>query len=109
MTRPDTPRQRASLARTRRPAGLAGLIVAEASELGSIGDEIGLLRLWIRETAQENPRHLALMTAMSRQIVAAVAMKYRLDPKRTDDLAAAVAAVLQQIGSQLGLPATPEV
>jgi hypothetical protein len=94
--------------RTDLPA-LSRRVLAEAADLDLIADDVGLLRLWARQSAIEHPTDYALASKLARDVIAAAATKYRLDPKRADDLAAAVAAVLDQIGRQIGLAETPEV
>src|SRR3990172_6777226 len=81
----------------------------EASPLPSEEPEFALLRLWLFETTAESTGDRPLMLKLSRQVVEAAAVKYRLSPKRTDDLATAVSAVLERLGEQLTAPQEREV
>jgi len=89
--------------------GLPARVITEASNLDSVEAEVALLRLWLFETTAESTGDRPLMLKLSRQVVEAAAVKYRLSPKRTDDLATAVSAVLERLGEQLTAPQEREV
>jgi|CXWL01.1.fsa_nt_gi hypothetical protein len=77
--------------------------VDEAAGVASVDTEVALLRVWLRDTSKEHKRDRDLMLKLFDRIIRAVAVKYRLSPKRTDDLAAAVAAVTKHLGDQMGM------
>lgn len=77
--------------------------VDEAGAIASVDTEVALLRTWLRDATQEHKRDRDLMLKLFDKIIRAVAVKYRLSPKRTDDLAAAIAAAADHFSAQMGV------
>lgn len=85
-------------------ASITAKVIDEAARLDSVDAEVALLRLWLAQSiAQDSPnsKDIAFMRALFSQIVRAVAVKYRLSPKRTDDFATAMRSILNGIGEQI--------
>jgi hypothetical protein len=75
--------------------------IEEAARLDSVDAEVALLRLWLAESIASEKRDKQLMKALFAQIIRAVNVKYRLSPKRTDDIAAAMRSILNDVGEQI--------
>jgi len=73
----------------------------EAARLDSVEVEVSLLRIWLRDTVEDETRDLDLMRRLLDQIVRAVAVKYRLGPKRASDLGAALTALMDHMAAQI--------
>lgn len=80
------------------------ILLEEALTVEGLDQEIGLLRLRLKEANDEHPEDLRLLTHGIQALVRAVAAQYRLSPKARRDLADNLSAVLNSLGDQL-LPA----
>lgn len=72
----------------------------EALDLQGLDQELALLRLKLRDHLDANPKDLALLLKSVESIVRAVSARYRMSPKRTDDLANAASAVVDALANQ---------
>ena len=75
----------------------------EAQELQGLDGEIALLRTRLLRLAQDQPEDTALLFRGLELLVKAVAAKYRLSSKSTEDLSTAIEEVLKSIGGAMGL------
>jgi len=89
--------------------GLPQQVVAAAGKLDTVDPEIAMLRTWLQQTVGDEKKDQALMLKLLRQIVEAAAVRYRLSPKRTQDLSSALVSVLEQMNEQIGPRAEDEV
>ncbi|MBI5288561.1 MAG: hypothetical protein HY873_06270 [Chloroflexi bacterium] len=89
--------------------GLAQQVVDAAGKLDSVDPEVTLLRVWLTQTVNDEKKDHALMLKLLGQIVEAVAVRYRLSPKRTKDLSSALVSVLEQMNEQMGARVEDEV
>lgn len=72
----------------------------------SVDDEIALLRLRLLRYMRDNPEDMAFVLRSVRMVVQTAAVRYRLSPKASDDLAQSIAEVVNRIGGALGIGAT---
>ena len=70
----------------------------EAARPENIGVEVALLRVWLHEALRERGADGEIALQLFDRIVKAVAVKYRLGPRRAEDLAASLAAVAETVG-----------
>ncbi len=111
LTRPARP------AETADPAGQSGGFyasaldaaeqynLAAAASVSGIDGEIAVLRLIIRRELQSNPDDAARLLKSVEALTRAVRIKYQLSEKRRENLADAMAAVLEELGAAAGLGA----
>jgi hypothetical protein len=94
--------------------------IEEAAQFDSVDSEITLMRLWLLETLEEMPRVAVgdggvtlehtqkLMMRMFTQIVRAVAVKYRLSPKKATELSTAMETMLRYVHEEVLAPVAEE-
>ncbi len=75
----------------------------EAQEMQGLDGEIALLRTRLLRLAENQPEDTALLFRGLELLVKAVAAKYRLSSKSTEDLSTAIEEVLKSIGGAMGL------
>lgn len=71
--------------------------MAEAAQFESVETEIALLRIWLKEVIEENPRDHEFISKGLSQIVRAVAVKFRLSPASADSFSAAMVGVMKHM------------
>lgn len=79
--------------------------LAAAASVSGIDGEIAVLRLVIRRELQANPEDGARLLRAVEALTRAVRVKYQLSEKRRENLAEAMAAVLEELGAAAGLDA----
>ncbi len=72
----------------------------DAAGVEGIDQEVALLRVKLRDQLKERPQDYALMLKGLELLVRAVSSRYRMSPKRTDDLAQHLAATVRSLGEQ---------
>ena len=79
--------------------------LAAAASVSGIDGEIAVLRLIIRRELQAHPDDAARLLKGLEALTRAVRVKYQLSEKRRENLAEAMAAVLEELGTAAGLGA----
>ena len=79
------------------------LRLPEALEIEGLDQEIALLRVRLNRLASEDPDNTALLFKGIELLTRAVAAKYRLSKKSTEDLSDAIEGVLKGVGGAMGL------
>ena len=79
--------------------------LAAAASVSGIDGEIAVLRLIIRRELQSSPDDAARLLKSVEALTRAVRIKYQLSEKRRENLADAMAAVLEELGAAAGLGA----
>jgi len=72
-----------------------------AMRVDGINEEIGVLRLRLKQITNEQPELVAEMLRAAELLVRAVAARYRMSPKSRDEFADAVTDVLTRLGQQV--------
>jgi len=72
-----------------------------AMSVEGIDEEIGVLRLRLKEITNESPELVAEMLRAAELLVRAVAARYRMSPKSRDEFADAVTDALTRLGQQI--------
>ena len=111
LTRPARPSETAAPAG--QPSGFyaSALDAAEqynlaaAASVSGIDGEITVLRLIIRRELQRSPDDAARLLKSVEALTRAIRIKYQLSEKRRENLAEAMAAVLEELGAAAGLGA----
>ena len=73
----------------------------EAAQVDGVDGEIAYLRTHILELSRKKPQAVAAIHRGLDLLVRAVAVRYRMSPANTDDLAAAVRTVARQLRAEL--------
>jgi hypothetical protein len=75
--------------------------LVQALEPEGVDEEIAVLRVKLRAHLHDHPEDFRLMLRSIELIARAVAARYRMTPVRKDDLAASLAAALNEVGKQI--------
>jgi hypothetical protein len=75
--------------------------LVEAMELEGVDAEIAFLRTRLEQYARDHPGDLSTLARSNDLIVRAVAARYRMSPKKTEDLAAAMEQALRAVGDAI--------
>ncbi len=75
--------------------------LAEAAQVEGVDDELAELRVRLRELIDERPVNYELMLKSVGMIVRAAGARYRMSAQSKEELASAMAAVIQGVGVQL--------
>ena len=74
----------------------------EALEIHGLDLEVAVLRIKLRNHIHEHPEDQALLLKSMESLVRAVSTRYRISEKRTNDLASALASVVDAVSGQFG-------
>ena len=77
--------------------------LAAAASVSGVDGEIALLRLVIRRAILDHPEDLARLVRAIETLTKTVRVKYQISEKRRENLAEAMAAVLEELGAAAGL------
>jgi len=72
-----------------------------ASKLEGVDDELAALRVTLRDIVKEQRENYELMLKCAALVVRAAGARYRMSAKSKDELASAMAAVIEGVGVQL--------
>lgn len=72
---------------------LTDAALTEAARPENIGLEVALLRAWLYDTLREQGSDGNIALQLFDRIVKAAAVRYRLSPRRAEDVGAAIAAI----------------
>ena len=75
--------------------------LCNARKLAGVDEEIALLRVKLRELAEEMPDRLDLLYKGVSVLTKAVALQYKLTPKAKEDLYESIVGVVNGIGREL--------
>jgi hypothetical protein len=81
----------------------------EAAEIEGVDEEIAILRVRLKKRLDDASSDLDLILRCARLIVVAVAARYRMSPRRADELATHLAATISGISEQILPPAIEDV
>jgi len=79
------------------------LQMAEASHIEGIDDEIALLRIRLRELAEQSPERIDLQVDLANAIARLVKTRYQISSQQKKSLRAAVVKVLEEVAVPLGI------
>ncbi len=74
----------------------------EALEIQGLDLEVAVLRVKLRNHIHEHPEDQVLLLKSMESLVRAVSARYRISEKRTNDLASALASVVDAVSGQFG-------
>ena len=72
-----------------------------ALQLEGIDEELAILRMRLKRLLEERPEDYELMLKSAQMIVRAAGTRYRIGAKSKDELASAMAAIIDGVGVQL--------
>ena len=79
------------------------LLLEQARDQRGLAEEMALLRLKLRASAEEHPEDLTRFLRLLELLTRMVATQYRVSKEAEGDLAASLAGVLKGVGGVLGL------
>ena len=79
------------------------LQMQEASQVEGIDDEIALLRIRLRELAEQSPERIDLQMDLANAIARLVKTRYQISSQQKKSLKAAVTKVLEEVAVPLGI------
>jgi hypothetical protein len=79
------------------------LLLEQARDQRGLAEEMALLRLKLRASAEEHPEDLSRFLRLLELLTRMVATQYRVSKEAEGDLAASLAGVLKGVGGVLGL------
>ncbi len=76
-------------------------LFAEARAVEGLAEEVALLRLRLREALAQHPEDARLIESGVRLLIQSLLAQHRLSPKQADNLSAAMANVIEEVGDVL--------
>lgn len=77
--------------------------LAEALAIEGLDEEVALLRLRLRESLEQHPEDIELLHRGVRLLIQSLLAQHRLSPRQAVHLGEAVANVIEEFGTALGL------